>query len=128
LRQATGLIQAGLELKDIISAILAFVKVPPIRQDISNLIQSIQNVELNSNTLINALLKTLDAQGWVHEHELDKETGRLKRLFLASKECLAYAKKHLDILIINATYKTNRFEMLLLNIISKLLYSIQILF
>jgi hypothetical protein len=47
---------------------------------------------------------------------------------MTSKECLAYAKKHPDILIIDATYKTNRFEMLMLNIIGKLSCFIQILF
>jgi len=55
--------QAKLELKDIVLAISAFVEVALIRRDISNLIQSIQNIELNSNTLIDALLETLDAQG-----------------------------------------------------------------
>lgn len=122
--KSTSLIQAGLGPKDIISAISASVELAPIRQDVSNLIQSIRNVELNGNTPIDALLETLDAEDWVHEHMLEEQSGRLKRLFLASKDCLAYAKTHPDVLIMDATYKTNRFDMPLLNVIGKLLYSI----
>ena len=60
-------------------------------------------------------------QGWIFKHKVNKQTSCLTYLLIASKACLKYAKKHLDILIINVTYKTNRFKMLLLNIISKLL-------
>jgi hypothetical protein len=81
--------------KDIISAISS----SSTRQDISNLIQSIRNVELNSNTLIDALIEALDAQDWVHEYKLEERPGRLKRLFFASKDCSAYAKKYPDILV-----------------------------
>jgi hypothetical protein len=63
-------------------------------------------------------------QSWIFEHKVDAQTSCLTYLFIASKVCLKYAKKYLDILIINVIYKTNRFEMLLLNIISKLLSSI----
>jgi hypothetical protein len=59
----------------------------------------------------------MDKQGWVYDHKKDS-SGYLTHLFMTSKECLEYAKKHPDILIIDCTYKTNRFEMLLLNIIS----------
>jgi len=74
-------------------------------------------LKLNSNTPIDALLDTLDRQGWVHEHDKDDQ-GHLTHLFIASKDCLAYAKKNPDIQVMDCTYKTNRFDMLLLNIIS----------
>jgi hypothetical protein len=117
LKQATALIAAGLEPKDIVSALSATLDIPPLAQDISNLIQKIQKLELNGNTPIDALLNTLDQQGWVHEYEKD-DANHLTHLFIASKDCLAYAKKNPDILIIDSTYKTNRFDMPLLDIIS----------
>jgi hypothetical protein len=91
--------------------------VPPIAQDILYLVQKLQTIELNGNTSIDALDETMDAQGWVHDHETDNE-GHLTHLFMASKECIEYARKHPDILIIDCTYKTIRFEIPLLDIIS----------
>jgi hypothetical protein len=130
LEHAKALIAAGLEIKDIITVLSAseHVDVPPIASDITNLMQKLQALELNGNTSIDALKATMHEQGWIFEHEVDAQTGRLTHLFMASKACLEYAKKHPDILIMDATYKTNRFEMPLLNIIGKLLSSIQILF
>jgi hypothetical protein len=116
LRQAKALISAGLEPKDIVTILSQTTDVPPIAQDIINLAQKLQVIELNGNTSIDALNETMDAQGWIHEHKID-ESGHLTHLFMASKESLEYAKKHPDILIIDCTYKTNRFEMPLLDII-----------
>jgi hypothetical protein len=99
--------------------------VPPLAKDITNLMQKLQVLELNGNTSIDALEATMNEQGWIFEHKVCSKTGCLTCLFIASKACLEYAKKHLDILIMDSTYKTNRFEMLLLNIIGMLLYLIQ---
>jgi hypothetical protein len=130
LQQATALIASGLEVKDIVAIMSTseHVDIPPIAMDITNLMQKIQALELNGNTSIDALLATMDEQGWIYEHEVCPETGRLTRLFMASKACLEYAKKHPDILIMDSTYKTNRFEMPLLDIIGMPSNLIQILF
>lgn len=93
------------------------IEMPPRQQDVSNLIRKIQTLELNGNAPIDALNYALDQQGWVHNYDVDLETGRLTRLFIASKDCLEYARKNPDILIMGSTYRTNRFEMPLLNII-----------
>jgi len=60
LKQATALISARLEPKDIVSTLSATLDIPPLARDISNLMQKIQTLELNSNTLIDALNYTLD--------------------------------------------------------------------
>lgn len=129
LEHAKALIAAGLEVKDIVTVLSKseHVDVPPLAKDITNLMQRLQVLELNGNTLIDALKAAMDEQGWVYEYKTD-QNSRLTRLFMASKASLEYAKKHPDVLIMDSTYKTNRFEMLLLNIISKLYYSIDILF
>jgi len=120
LKYAKALIAARLEVKDIITALSKSEHVNTLLMaiDITNLIQKLQALELNSNTLINALKETIDKQGSIYEYEIDKSSC-LTHLFMASKACLEYAKKHPNILIINSIYKTNRFEMLLLNIISR---------
>jgi hypothetical protein len=60
LKQATALIAARLEPKDIVMALSKTLDVPPSWQDISNLIKRTQNIELNSNTSIDALKLALD--------------------------------------------------------------------
>ena len=46
------------------------------------------------------------------------QTGRLERLFFAHPEAIAIYKQHPDVLLLDCTYKTNRFRMPLLNICS----------
>jgi hypothetical protein len=75
------------QAKDIISVLSQTLEVPPIAQDIINLAQKLQAIELNGNTSIDALNETMDAQGWVHDHD----EGHLTHLFMASK-CDSLAK------------------------------------
>src|SRR5438034_3941787 len=43
-------------------------------------------------------------------------TGRLERLFFAHPEAVKLLREHPDILLLDCTYKTNRFRMPLLNL------------
>jgi hypothetical protein len=45
-------------------------------------------------------------------------TNWLKRLFFAHLDAIALYKQHLDVLLLNYTYKTNRFRIPLLNFCS----------
>jgi hypothetical protein len=63
LKQAKALIATGLEPKDVVSILATMLEIPPIAQDIYNLAWQVQKIELNSNTSIDALLKTMDKQG-----------------------------------------------------------------
>jgi len=67
LEHAKALVAARLEVKDIISILSAseYVDVPLIASDITNLIQKLQALELNSNTSIDALKVTMHKQGWI---------------------------------------------------------------
>jgi hypothetical protein len=44
-------------------------------------------------------------------------------LFAANARSVEYLNKHSDVLLLNYTYKTNKFDMLLLNILSVDYYS-----
>jgi hypothetical protein len=118
LKHVKALIAARLEVKDIVTVLSKskHVTIPPIAKDIANLMQKLQALELNGNTSIDALKATIDKQGWIYEYKTDPSSC-LTHLFIASKACLEYAKKHPDILIMDSTYKTNCFEMPLLDII-----------
>ena len=46
----------------------------------------------------------------------NSETQQLERLFFAHPEAVKIYKEHPDIILMDCTYKTNRFQMPLLNI------------
>jgi hypothetical protein len=65
LEHAKALIATSLEVKDIVTVLLKseHVDVPPLAKDITNLIQQLQVLELNSNTSIDTLKAVMDKQG-----------------------------------------------------------------
>ena len=55
--------------------------------------------------------------GIKHDIIKDKETKRLEGLFWAYPESIKYLQSHHDVILIDNTYSTNRFEMPLMDII-----------
>jgi hypothetical protein len=53
----------------------------------------------------------------MHHILKDKDSNRLKGLFIACPESIQYLQSHHDVLLIDNTYSTNRFDMPLMNII-----------
>jgi hypothetical protein len=64
-----------------------------------------------------ALIQHLQESGIKHSILKDPETRRLKGLFIACPESIEYLQSHHDVLLIDNTYKTNRFELPLMDII-----------
>jgi hypothetical protein len=64
-----------------------------------------------------ALIQHLQQSGIKHAILKDPETRRLKGLFIACPESIEYLRNHHDVLLIDNTYKTNRFELPLMDII-----------
>ena len=55
---------------------------------------------------------------------MNLETGRLERLFIAPPQCIEHLKANFDALILDATYKTNKFDMPLVDAIGKFIYKL----
>ena len=74
---------------------------------------------LQGQTAINALLRYLKNNNYYHKYEVNKEKGpdkgRLTRLFVALPSSIEHLKANHRILLLDATYKTNRFDMPLVN-------------
>jgi hypothetical protein len=64
-----------------------------------------------------ALIQHLEESRIKHAILKDPETRRLKGLFIACPESIEYLQSHHDVLLIDNTYKTNRFELPLIDII-----------
>jgi hypothetical protein len=67
----------------------------------------------------NALIKDLKTQNIHYKARPDKDRFT-KHLFIALPKLIKLALQNQDIILVNNTYKTNKFEMLLLHIVGKL--------
>ena len=85
--------------------------------DISNLLATHRRLELAGMTPIQWLYKQLES----HDEDLffsekRSELGHVQRLFIAPKQHIKLWRQSPDILLLDTTYKTNRFKMPLLSI------------
>jgi hypothetical protein len=79
----------------------------------------IKRALLQGQTATNALLRHLKRGNYYYKYEVSKEMGankgRLTRLFIALPSSIEHLKLNHRILLLDATYKTNRFNMPLVN-------------
>jgi hypothetical protein len=66
-----------------------------------------------------ALIQHLQTKGIMHNILKERESNRLKGLFIACPESIQYLQSHHDILLIDNTYNTNRFDLPLTYFISE---------
>jgi hypothetical protein len=64
-----------------------------------------------------ALIQHLQNKGIMHHILKDPATLRLQGLFIAYPESIQYLQSHHDVILIDNTYRTNRFNMPLMDII-----------
>ena len=84
---------------------------------INNLISSARNEKLGSRTAIHTLLDDLKTKGYAFDYKLDKD-GRLSHLFSAYPLSIILAHCYCDTAVMDCTYKTNRYKMPLLDVVS----------
>jgi hypothetical protein len=86
-------------------------------QDIYNQNAAFRRQIRQGKSTTEALIQHLQEGGIKHAILKDPETRRLKGLFIACPESIEYLQSHYDVLLIDNTYKTNRFELPLMDII-----------
>ena len=90
---------------------------PLLLQDIYN-----QNTQFRRDirqglSTTEALIQYLQDEGIKYNILKEEGSNRLKGLFFAFPESIQYLQTHYDILLIDNTYNTNRFNLLLIDII-----------
>jgi hypothetical protein len=85
-------------------------------QDLYNLGQRIWIESLGGLTPIQWLKEQLDLQGYYNCIDIDPASNKVTRLFYIHPTAIELWKKHPDCLLLDCTYKTNRFNMPLLNV------------
>ncbi len=81
-----------------------------IRKDIYNARQRIRNIALNGRTPIQALVQQLRVEDFHWNLRTDAE-GHVTHLFFAYRESLQLYQSFPEVLLIDCTYKTNRYHM-----------------
>ncbi len=113
--QITPLVRAGLAPKEI-HTLLRESNSLQTRQDVYNRIADARRNSREGESPIHALWNQLDKEGFWNrvEHTPD---GRLTSLLFAHPESLTYLRAYPEILILDCTYKTNKYRMPLLDMI-----------
>ncbi|KAE9042983.1 hypothetical protein PR001_g5984 [Phytophthora rubi] len=89
-----------------------------IPKDIANTRSAVRSHELSTNTAMEALFADLSKRGFLYRYETNQETQELRYLFWAHPSTAALYRRHYDVLVVDCTYKTNKFKVPLFNIIS----------
>jgi hypothetical protein len=92
-------------------------EIPVLPQDIYNYNATLRQDLRYGQSLTKALISHLSSHGIYHRVLVDSESSRLQALFIACLESIEYLQAHHDVLLIDNTYSTNRFGILLLDII-----------
>ena len=87
-------------------------------KDIANAKNAARRRDLATQTSTEALLSMLSQHGFHFRYTVHDETRQLRHLFWAHPETTRWYKQHPDVLILDCTYKTNKYDMPLLNIVA----------
>jgi hypothetical protein len=85
-------------------------------QDIYNLRRELRAELLEGQSPIEAMLYELEVGKWEFNYQLD-DNGHITQLFFTHPESLSLLKQYPEVLLMDCTYKTNRFRMPLLDIL-----------
>lgn len=85
-------------------------------RSIYNAYARLRREELNGQPSVQALLSTCAARDIEHAYDLDKD-GKVTRLFFCPPQCADNLRLHHHVLLVDCTYKTNRYKMPLLHVI-----------
>lgn len=87
------------------------------QKDISNYIMKSRQDLLNGQSSIQALATQLDTEGFWSRIRFDSETKQVTAVLFAHPKSLAYLQAYPDLILLDCTYKTNKYGMPLLDII-----------
>ena len=90
---------------------------PVVPRDIYNYNALLRRDLRQGQSATEALIRHLETSGIKHNILKDPDSNRLKGLFIACPESIQYLQSHHDVILIDNTYSTNRFNMPLMNTI-----------
>ena len=91
-----------------------------IIENIYNAKKTLCRKKLNRYTFIQILLKTLHRRRWFVKIKLRKKINEIKRMFFVDKNVIKIFIKNSNILIVDCTYKINKYKMFLMIIANQI--------
>jgi hypothetical protein len=110
------LANAGVAPKNIRTYLRQYTNSAPTQQDVYNGIAAARRRLCEGQNTICALANELDKEGFWSRMQFD-EDGRVTAVLFAHPESLAYLQAYPDVLLLDCTYKTNKYGMPLLDMI-----------
>lgn len=111
-----SLASAGVKPKEIRSYLRENTEALATQQDIYNAVAAGKRQLTHGQSSIHALANELDQEGFWNRMQLD-EDNRVSSVIFAHPQSLAYLRSYPDMLILDCTYKTNKYKMPLLDIV-----------
>lgn len=111
-----GMANAGIAPREIRSYLRSQSDTLATQQDIHNCIAQGKRELMKGQSSIHALANELDKEGFWSRMRLD-QNNRVTDVFFAHPRSLAYLKSYPDLVILDCTYKTNKYRMPLLDIV-----------
>ncbi|ETL89566.1 hypothetical protein L917_11523 [Phytophthora nicotianae] len=87
-------------------------------KDIANTRNAVQRRELSTQAAMEALFPELSKQGFFYRYDINPDTQELRYLLWAHPCTAKLYRRHHDVLVVDCTYKTNKFKIPLFNIIA----------
>jgi len=94
-----------------------YPEVPMTPSDITNAVHKTKVIDRAGLNSLQALLTKLDQGDWIHFETFNEYTASLTKLLFFHPKSLELWHKNCDIVLIDSTYKTNRFGLPLVNIV-----------
>lgn len=116
LSQLKNLVTAGIAPKDIRTYIHQNTTSIATQQDIYNRVADVRREVCEGQSSINAFANQLDREGFWNRMQLGSD-DRVTSVLFAHPDSLAYLRAYPDVLILDCTYKTNKYGMPLLDMI-----------
>ncbi|KAF5708438.1 hypothetical protein FMUND_10602 [Fusarium mundagurra] len=107
---------AGVEQRQIKTYLLQNTDALFIDSDLANCISRAKQDLANGQSHMVALLQHLDSQGFWSRH-LIGENSRLRSVMFAHRDSVQFAKSYPEVLIVDCTYKTNKYKMPLFDMV-----------
>lgn len=115
--EASIMLRKGIKAKQVVSYLIEKnEKVLIIAKDLYNLKAKSVEDELSGLSWVDCLLKNLQSGNYYSNFQKDN-VGRIDRLFFSHRISVGLIRQYGDVFLMDSTYKTNKFNMPLLNIV-----------
>ena len=116
IKQVTDLTISGSAPREIVSTIRISTDHAILASDVYNMRKTIRAKNLAGKTPIEALIDQLSSSNYISDHKTDN-IGHVTHLFFAPPRSIQLFQQFSDIILLDCTYKTNRFKLPLLVIV-----------